>query len=244
MIRFIKNRLRKEAFEVSLISIIVNPFYIIRNGLYKAISKQAMNLTGEILDFGCGNKPYEHLFINAKTYVGVDIKKSGHDHKNSKVDKFYDGKNLPFPDNSFDSVVSFEVFEHIFNIDEILSEIHRVLKPDGKLLITIPFAWDEHEAPFDYARYTSFGIKNILEKNLFEISSQVKTTTYVLATFQMFIAYLSQYIFSKNNMLRIFGQLLIIFPLNILAIFFNFLLPKRYEYYSNQAILAKRVNSN
>jgi SAM-dependent methyltransferase len=170
MIAFIKKKLQKEAFAVSPISIIVNPFYIIRNGLYKAISKQAINLTGEILDFGCGKKPYEHLFVNAETYIGVDIKISGHDHKNSKVDKFYDGKILPFPDNSFDSVVSFEVFEHIFNIDEVLLEIRRVLKPNGQLLITIPFAWDEHEAPFDYARYTSFGIKNILEKNLFEIS--------------------------------------------------------------------------
>ena len=47
---------------------------------------------------------------------------------NSKVDFFYDGKQFPFDSSEFDWVFSSEVFEHMFNIDEQLEEINRVLK--------------------------------------------------------------------------------------------------------------------
>ena len=84
------------------------------------------------MDFGCGSKPYESLFVNAKKYIGIDVEVSGHNHKDSKVDVFYDGKTLPFADKSFDAVVCFEVLEHIFNPDEAITEIRRVLKGDGE----------------------------------------------------------------------------------------------------------------
>ena len=193
MISAFKKRLKREAFIISPLSIVINPFYIIRNGIFRSISEIAPRINGEILDFGCGSKPYESLFKNAKTYLGVDVKVSGHDHKNSKVDYFYDGKNLPFPNESFDAVVSFEVFEHVFNIEEVLQEIHRVTKPNGNLLLTIPFAWDEHEIPYDFARYTSYGITHILEKNGFKVIELKKTTTYVMTIIQMIILYIYQH---------------------------------------------------
>jgi len=63
-----------------------------------------------------------------------------------------------------DGVFSSETFEHIFNLEEIIKEINRVLKKEGLLLATCPFLWPEHEVPYDYARYTSFAMKNLLEK--------------------------------------------------------------------------------
>ena len=50
-----------------------------------------------------------------------------------------------------------------------MSEIRRVLKPVGKLLISSPFVWDEHEVPFDFARYMSFGIRYILRRRQAQI---------------------------------------------------------------------------
>jgi SAM-dependent methyltransferase len=237
----LKQRFRKDEFITSPFAIITNPFYIIRSGLYEAILDIAPAIKGDVLDFGCGSKPYGSLFVNAKSYIGVDIEVSGHNHKESKVDYFYDGKKLPFNNQSFDAIVCFEVFEHVFNVEEVLSEIYRVLKPDGLLLISIPFAWDEHEIPYDFARYTSFGITHILNANKFQVFKLTKTTTYILAVFQMFIAYLYQHVLPKGRFLRMISQLFIIFPLNLLAFIFNSLLPKRYEYYCNNVILAKRL---
>lgn len=241
MIEALKRRLRAESFITTPLSIIFNPMYIIRGGLYRTIKSFAPSIQGDILDFGCGSKPYQLLFQNAKSYIGVDIEVSGHDHKESKVDYFYDGKKLGFADGSFDTVVCFEVFEHVFNIDEVLAEIYRVLRPNGKIFISIPFAWDEHEIPYDFARYTSYGITHILNKNRYKIIELKKTTTYILAIFQMLIAYLYQHVLPKGRLLGRLSQLVIIFPLNVVALLLNALLPKRYEYFCNTVVLAERI---
>lgn len=240
MLKKLKARLRQDVFLTTALDIAISPIYIIRSGLYKNISSIAPRLKGNILDFGCGSKPYESLFVNASSYVGVDLETSGHDHQSSKVDYFYDGKTLPFPTGHFDAVVCFEVLEHVFNIDEVLAEIKRVLKPNGQLLVTIPFAWDEHEAPYDFARYTSYGIKHILEKNQFDVIEIRKSTTYVLAACQMFIAYLAQHVSPKEGAPRKLFQLFLIFPLNSLALLLNAVLPKRYEYFCNSIVLARK----
>lgn len=240
MITALKRRFHQEAFLTTYLSILINPFFIIRHGLHKNIAPMASKISGNILDFGCGSKPYESLFLSATSYIGLDIKNAGNDHKGSKVDVFYDGKGIPFPDAHFDAVVSFEVFEHIFNIDEVLCEIRRVLKPNGLLLFTVPFAWDEHMVPHDYARYTSYGVAHLLKKHDFEVEKIDKTTTYILAIAQLFIAYLVQHVLSRKMFLRQFFQLTIISPLTIFALILNLLLPKRYEFFCNTITLAKK----
>lgn len=244
MIDQIKEWLAKDAFLITPLSIVINPSYIIRGGLLRSISKLAPGIDGDILDFGCGSKPYQTLFSNASSYIGLDIQVSGHDHKKSKVDYFYNGKQFPFADSSYDAVVSFEVFEHVFNLEEVLSEISRVLKPDGKLLLSIPFAWGEHEIPYDFARYTSYGITHILKDNGFEVQKVTKTTTYVQAVFQLIIEYFSKSVFPSWWPIKILVRLFLVFPLNLLALFFNALLPKRYDYFCNLVILAHKDSAD
>ena len=234
----LKKRLQREMFLVRPWSILINPFFIIRRGIYQGIQKHASSMKGDVLDFGCGSKPYEHLFLNAKSYVGVDIEKSGHNHENSKIDYFYDGRSLPFKESEFDAVVSFEVLHHLFNLSEITKEIHRVIKPGGNLLITIPFAWDEHEQPFDFARYTSFGITSLIEEAGFHVISVEKTTKYVEAVGQLMIAFVSQHVGPKNLILAAIFQLLVIFPLSLLVLIFKLILPRRDEMFCNLVVLA------
>jgi SAM-dependent methyltransferase len=245
ILKFYANFKKNINFLGSFFGIFFNPFFIIRRALYVNIKRISPLLTGKLLDFGCGSKPYKSLFYNAKDYVGIDNYSSSHDHKNSEIDFSYDGKKLPFKNDEFDSVFSSEVFEHIFNIDEILIELNRVLKINGKLLITIPFAWEEHEQPFDFARYTSYGIKFLLEKYKFNILENTKTTTTFLAIAQVFIAYLSQHVLPRNIYFYKIFHILIITPLSVLALTINFFLPKRYEYYCNCILLVeKKENLN
>ncbi len=240
MIQRLKKILHREAFLTTYLSILINPFFIIRHGLHKNIAKIAPQIIGNVLDFGCGSKPYESLFVSATSYTGLDIKNAGNDHKGSKVDVFYDGTKIPFPDAHFDAVVSFEVFEHVFNIDDVLCEIRRVLKPNGQILFTVPFAWDEHMAPHDYARYTSYGVAHLFKKHGFEIERLDKTTTYILAISQLFIAYLAQHVLPRKKFLKQLSQLIIIFPLTTFSLILNLLLPKRYEFFCNTITLAKK----
>ncbi|MBK8300784.1 MAG: methyltransferase domain-containing protein [Chitinophagaceae bacterium] len=71
--------------------------------------KNASSLEGKMMDFGCGTKPYKPLLQTSKEYIGVDYNGEGHSHKNEQIDVMYDGKTIPFEDNTFDSILSTEV---------------------------------------------------------------------------------------------------------------------------------------
>lgn len=160
------------------------PTFLIRRGLYKNIKMQAPELSGDLLDLGCGIKPYESLFTVNK-YVGVEYYGEGETYDKQYADFFYDGKTLPFGDNSFDSVFCSEVFEHVFNLDEILTELYRVLKSKGKMLITCPFVFPEHEVPNDFARYTVFALKDMLEQKGFTVTRIIKSGSFAEVAAQL-----------------------------------------------------------
>ncbi len=195
------------------------------------------------MDFGCGSKPYKSLFKNASEYIGVDYDSEGHSHKNEKIDVFYDGKTIPFKDNSFDSILTSEVLEHVFNLEEILKELNRVLKPGGKILITIPFAWYEHEVPNDFGRYTSFGIKSLLEKNGFIILELDKTGNFIETLTQMWIVYWHTHVIPKfRPFARLIGALFY-FLSNVFGLAAARVFPKKHDYYLNLIILATKQNN-
>jgi SAM-dependent methyltransferase len=240
MVNRIKKIYNTQLFQPNFFGLFVNPCYLIRKGLFQNIKNLASQLEGDLLDFGCGSKPYINLF-KVNSYTGVDIEISGHAHFNSKVDIYYDGKTLPFENESFSAIFTSEVFEHIFNLDEILSELNRVLKPEGKILLTTPFVWEEHEQPYDYARYTSFAMIHLLKKHKFEVIQLHKTNNQIEAIFQSLISYFSNLVKKKSYFQKAFSMIIIIFPLTILGLLLSNILPKRYEMYSNLVILAKKI---
>jgi SAM-dependent methyltransferase len=231
--------LARERFHPTWLGAIIHPFYIIRSRLARSIAGRASEIEGRVLDFGCGSQPYRGDFAHVADYVGVDVAVSGHSQTSSKVDIYYDGRTLPFPDASFDAVISFEVFEHVFNLDEILDEIRRVLKPGGKLLFSIPFAWDEHEQPFDYARYTSFGIRALLERHGYGEIEIEKTSTDVEAIGQLWIAYLHQHVGARHGSIRALVQLALLAPLTIMTLILSHILPDRRHIYCNLLVSAR-----
>lgn len=232
--------LKRQSFQPTLLSLVINPFFFIRLAYYKNIKKYIPKLKGDLLDFGCGRKPFENLFV-VKKYIGVDIENTGHDHNNSKVDLFYDGKHLPFDKDTFDSLFCGEVLEHVFNPDDILPELNRVLKPGAKALITVPFSWNEHETPFDYARYSSFGIKYIFEKHGFKILEHTKSGNFARVNFQNWALYFFE-LFRKWGKAGYIISLLFIMPINIIGSILLLIMPKNKSLYFTNIILAEKKN--
>jgi len=178
--------------------------YLVRNRLLKGLSRHVHRLNGRMLDFGCGAKPYKAI-INVEQYIGLDFPSEGHDHTNEVIDVFYDGKTIPFEDNYFDSIFSSEVFEHVFNLEEMMLELFRVLKPGGIILVTCPFAIGEHEQPNDFARYTSFALKHMMQKSGFEVVHYEKLGGSIDAIVQLRLTYFQRNImpfFEKIPILR------------------------------------------
>ena len=230
---------RRQEFHPGFLGIFTNPFYIARKGLLQQISFLSGRLHGSILDVGCGSKPYRELFTYSE-YIGIDIENPGHDHSAEEIDIFYDGKNLPFPNSRFDNVLCNQVLEHVFEPSGFLTEINRVLKENGSLLMTVPFIWDEHEQPNDYARYSSFGLKYLLEKHGFEIVQQQKSVNHAGAICQLINAYTFKTIKTKNRRLNFLIILFLMAPFNIMGEILRIILPNNNDMYLDNILLAKK----
>jgi SAM-dependent methyltransferase len=124
--------------------------------IHADLRKTAQLIEGKTLDVGCGNKPYVTWFPNAKTYIGLDI-------GNNRVANYLveENQTWAFADSEFDSIVSFQTFEHVKDIELVKTEIRRVLKPGGIFCATIPFIAYEHGAPNDYRRFSREGAKQL-----------------------------------------------------------------------------------
>lgn len=237
----LKEYVKKQTFNPDILGVFINPFYFARQSLYKNISSIAHHITGDVLDVGCGKKPYKQLFQTTK-YIGIEVEQEGHDHTNEDVDVFYDGNRIPFGDATFDSAVTSQVLEHVFTPDAFLTEINRVLKPDGKLLLTVPFVWDEHEQPYDYARYSSFGLKSLLEKNGFEVTVHIKSLNDTRVIFQL----INVYIFKKTITLRskpvsnIITTFFFNSIINLFGLIFGLIFPKNDDLYLDNIIIARK----
>jgi ubiquinone/menaquinone biosynthesis C-methylase UbiE len=219
MLALLKSIYRKALFDSSILGFFLNPSFLARASLYQSIRKESVRFKGaEVLDVGCGAKPYRHLFKSAKNYVGVDTNNSGHSHAGEQIDLFYDGKNLPFKVAEFDGVVSFQVLEHVEDEDKFFAEINRVLKQDGFLLLSVPFCWCEHEKPYDFRRFTSFGLLKVCKEYGFEVLEIRKTTNYIQTLAQLFNTYLATRLKTPWSIVNIGMNLLFVAPINFLGI--------------------------
>lgn len=110
----------------------------------------------KILEIGCGRGFYLNVLSKASPKLdvtGIDLNEKylsvAKDFINDNKVKLIkaDATKLPFKDKSFDRIIATEILEHIPNDEEVISEINRVLKPGGIVMVTVPnknypFFWD------------------------------------------------------------------------------------------------------
>ncbi len=220
----LKERLLERFFKPGLVGLLLNPFYIARRGLYLELARLAPRVKGRLLDVGCGTKPYLELFKGCE-YIGLEYSETGHSSPFKKADYFYSGDKFPFEDASFDALLSSQVMEHIFEPDIFLDEAYRCLKPGGDFILTVPFVWEEHEPPYDYARYSSFALDHLAKKHGFEIASHVKVGRTVCVLAQLLLGYILSAVPVKRFHVNYMLTAPFVFPVNLLALALTELLP-------------------
>lgn len=133
------------------------PLYLHLAPLWREVSAALATLSGEVLDVGCGSRPYRaRLGPGVTRYVGLD--RAG---TSPPPDVVGDAHALPFADASFDHVMSMQVLEHVTDPALCVREIARVLRPGGSAVLTAPGVWPAHEIPWDFWRFTRFGMERI-----------------------------------------------------------------------------------
>lgn len=141
-------------------------------------------ICGKVLDVGAGAfNRYGGLFAS-ESYVRVDIITA------PNIDVVADVHSLPFPNNSFPAVVSTQVIEHVREPLLVVEEMLRVLVPGGILLITAPQMNELHEEPFDYWRYTRYGLRQLVESKGGEVINTIQRGGVMAVLAQIIIRYL------------------------------------------------------
>jgi len=116
----------------------------------------------DILDLGCGRQPYKQM-VEARSYTGVDAEMA------VCPDVVATGDMLPFASGAFNGAICSEVLEHTPDPARVIAELRRVLKAGGVLYLTVPQMWYLHYEPHDYFRFTSHGLRRLLEDACFRV---------------------------------------------------------------------------
>jgi ubiquinone/menaquinone biosynthesis C-methylase UbiE len=139
--------------------------------LESGIRSIANHAHGRMLDVGCGDKPYRKLFAPHVTeHLGIDyadtfnesVWAKEHEHH---ADFVFAGERLPFDDAEFDTILCTQVLEHTAKPWVLFAEMTRVLKAGGVLILTIPFSYRLHSEPYDFYRYTHYGLRALSEQH-------------------------------------------------------------------------------
>ncbi|MBK6773378.1 MAG: methyltransferase domain-containing protein [Ignavibacteria bacterium] len=206
-----KEQLRKQSQD--FIKLPVWDTYYYSSGLLR--KKMEDNIPGflnknkkhKILDYGCGVRPYEYIFDDYKSdYTGVDVGENPHADIRIEPDE-----KLPLNDGEYDAVLSSQVLEHVENVDLYLSECNRVLKKNGLLILSTHGTWQFHSAPVDVQRWTSYGLKNLINKYDFEILDFIPSLGQLALTSQLRLTFFHSFVKEIAKPLK-----LIYYPLSLL----------------------------
>jgi SAM-dependent methyltransferase len=162
--RDVLSRLKDQARSWDLDLLFQTHTFIPRKLLRNVVRELGAGLEGRLLDVGCGLQQYRR-YLPCSSYYGLEWSSS------RRPTVVGDVTRIPFRDGAFDSALCTEVLEHVREPGQCLAEIRRVLKPGGAVLFTVPMTVYTHAEPYDFYRYTEYGLRYLLDKHGFEIST-------------------------------------------------------------------------
>jgi SAM-dependent methyltransferase len=122
-----------------------------------------------VLDAGAGEARHRKYFSRCR-YIALDSGSGDSAWDYSRLDVQGDLESIPLRSGSVDCVLCMVVLEHMRNPRQVLLEFARVLKPEGALVMVVPFLWEEHQAPHDFFRFTRYGVQALFESSPFQLT--------------------------------------------------------------------------
>ncbi len=234
---------------------IIHPQALLIRFQRQAIEEAKKHAHGKLVDIGCGRMPYRSEFEPlVDSYTGVDHPNVSKLYSSTiKPDILADAKKLPFKDKEFNIALLFQVLEHVDSPREVIKEAARVLKPNGAIVISVPFLYPLHDMPHDWARYTSSALKGMLNESGFEVTKIVEQGGFVEFWLQLLNTFLVKRVYDMVKRMDVLSIILLLpmvlfsIPVivinNLLIIAFGFIvkaLPKYPNYFLLQYIVVAR----
>jgi SAM-dependent methyltransferase len=139
---------------------------------YRFVCDAARHVTAgaRVVDAGAGECPYRDLFGHAN-YLPLDNALGDPSWDYSRIAVVGDLLAPPFRPHSVDYVVCNDVLEHVPDPQRMIDALFGILRPGGMLFLSAPQGWGEHQRPHDYFRFTSGGLRLLLERAGFRVES-------------------------------------------------------------------------
>ncbi len=152
----------------------IHPQYIIKGYGETAIRFSIKYAKGTLVDIGCGRMPYRQKLISqVNKYIGIDHPKTSTLYKGQmKPDIYADATKIPLESNYCDTAILLMVAEHLPEPQKALIEVNRILKKSGVLILSTVQNYPVHDPPYDYQRFTKYGLMNLLANSNFKIIEQ------------------------------------------------------------------------
>jgi SAM-dependent methyltransferase len=167
------------------------------------LADNAGAVSGTLLDLGAGNQPFKVWYASlAEKCVAADVAPA------PGLDVLSMAAPLPFGSETFDTVLCTSVLEHVHDAEAAVSEIARILKPGGRLIITVPFLYPTHEAPYDFWRTTHWGLRSVLTRHGLEVDTLAAQGGPVLLVTHYLIGGFTQLVMVISKRLGRFGSLI------------------------------------
>ncbi len=125
-----------------------------------------------VLDIGCSDQRIRRFLPKDSAYIGLDYYSTATQWYGTRPAIYGDAHALPFPDNQFQSVLLLDVLEHLSAPEICIAEIGRVLTAGGNLFLKVPFLYPIHDAPFDFHRWTRFGLIQLAQRHGLQVVSE------------------------------------------------------------------------
>lgn len=145
--------------------IINNHGYALDKFMRKA-GAEGNNKNKKVLDIGAGELPYKEYF-NKCIYESQDVVNNSQ----GNIDYICDATKIPVKNNSYDYIICTQVMEHLREPHLAMKEMYRVLKKGGKIFLTTHLCMEEHMLPYDYFRYTRYGLEYLAVSNKLKVKS-------------------------------------------------------------------------
>lgn len=151
---------------------ITNAFYLNWRHLSGSMRIALPYVRGRCVDVGAGTAPYQKFVVPyTSEYIVADYADTRKSMFSREEGVFVqaDVMNLPFDNATMDTVLLTQVLEHVIDPKKALRETQRILREEGVLILSAPFIYQAHAEPYDFWRFSEYGLQHLITQEGFEI---------------------------------------------------------------------------